>query len=172
MSLVLNFGSKGICVPHDFIPGCSYIFECLLIPIVHWTGREFVSHRDELSNHFLGQSIIISFHWTFVSPRLAIGFWDRFIRSGPLAQAFSHSRPSQHSRLSRQATGQAVPNRFNWSPSGEIMVALVRCCARPVLRGEILGKVKSGGIRFVYLYEPWLKWTKHSFEFGPAQLLS
>ena len=115
MSLVLNFGSKGICVPHDFIPGCSYIFECLLIPIVHWTGREFVSHRDELSNHFPGQSIIISFHWTFVSPQLAIGFWDRFIRSGPLAQAFSHSRPSQHSRLSRQATGQAVPNRFNWS---------------------------------------------------------
>ena len=52
------------------------------------------------------------------------------------------------------------------SPSGEIMVALVRCCARPVLRGEILGKVKSGGIRFVYLYEPWLKWTTHSFEIG------
>ena len=31
------------------------------------------------------------------------------------------------------------------------MVALVRCCARPVLRGEILGKVKSGGIPYVYL---------------------
>ena len=44
-----------------------------LIPIVHWTGPRFVSHSDELWNHFTGQSIIISFHWTFVSPRLAIG---------------------------------------------------------------------------------------------------
>ena len=149
------------------------LFTYLLIPIVHWTGREFVSHRDELSNHFPGQSIIISFHWTFVSPRLAIGFWDRFIRSGPLAQAFSHSRPSQHSRLSRQATGHAVPNRFNWSTIAQRGKSWWHWCDVVLaLCFEVRFWAKWNQEVSSLYTEPWLKWTKHSFVIGPAELLS